>query len=195
MALARVSGGTALAGLVDRTVEELRHRDWTGDEELARQLGAGASEPGGIEARGVPVDLDDLGEVLDGPAGAGPGLLDLDTGTVWSCEVLENARDAGIEDVPEGADGTRWIEVWPEGHAARDLKTFTATVSDPRLRERLELAVHRKGAFRNFRSLLEPHPDETSRWHAYNDDRRVGRARAWLAEAGFRPEPSPTTPA
>lgn len=195
MALARVSGGTALAGLVDRTVEELRHRGWTGDEELARLLETGASEPGGLQARSVPVDLDDLGEVLDGPASADPGLLDLATGAVWSCEVLENSRDAGIEDVPEGADGTRWIEVWSEGHAARDLKTFTATVSDPRLRERLEVAVHRKGAFRNFRNLLEPHPDEADRWHAYNDDRRVGRARAWLAEAGYRPEPSPTTPA
>lgn len=177
--------------LAARTVVELRQRGWVGDDELAHELAGGASGPEDAGLRAVPVDLDELGQVLDGPAGADAGLVDLATGVVWPFEVLENSRDAGIDDVPEEADGVRWIAVWPEGHGGRDLRAFISTVGDAHLRERLERSIQRKGAFRRFRSVLDGWPDEASRWHAFNDDRRVGRARAWLAEAGLRAESPP----
>jgi hypothetical protein len=193
--------GTALLsvgvgeGLVVRTVGELRQRGWVGDEALARELEGDVSYRRNGDVRAVPVDLDELGGVLDGPAGAEGGLLDLETGAVWSGELLENSRDAGLDDVPAEADGVRWIEVWPEGHAGRDLRAFIVTVSDPDLRDRLDRSIRAKGAFRRFRGVLEGWPEEASRWHAFNDDRRVGRARAWLAEAGYRAESRPTPPA
>ena len=190
-----LQGVPGLADLVTRTVGELRQRGWVGDEELARELEGTAAGGGNGGVGAVPVDLDELGQVLDGPAGAGAGLLDLETGEVWPYEVLENSRDAGVDDVPEEADGLRWIEVWSEGHAGRDLRAFILTVDDPGLRERLERSIHGKGAFRRFRSVLERWPHEASRWHAFNDDRRLGRARAWVAEAGYRIGSPPTPPA
>jgi len=30
-----------------------------------------------------------------------------------------------------------------------------------------------------------------NRWYAFSDDRQRGRARAWLAEEGYRPLPPP----
>jgi hypothetical protein len=181
--------------LVARTVVELRRRGWVGDDELASELESDASGQHKSGVRATRVDLDELGQILDGPAGADAGLLDLETGAVWPFEVLENSRDADIDDVPDEADGVRWIEVWPEGHGGRDLRAFISTVSDPHLRERLERSIQGKGAFRRFRSVLDRWPNEASRWHAFNDDRRVGRARAWLAEAGYHTESPPAPPA
>lgn len=109
-------------------------------------------------------------------------------------EQLAQELEAGLGDAPEEADGIRWAEVWPEGHAGRDLRAFLATVDHPDVVDRLERALGGgRGAFRRFRNELDRWPHEASRWHAFTDDRRAGRARAWLAEAGYRADP--TSPA
>lgn len=176
-----------LTAVIARTVEELRQRSWPGDEQLAIEL----SEPDQLtELQAVPIDLEALGELLDGRAGTG-GLLDLETGFVWSEEIIENARDSGMDGVPEEADGVRWIDVRAEGHGGRDMRVFITTVSDTDLVERLERSIRGRAAFRRFRDELERSPAEASRWHAFNDDRSIGRARAWLAEAGYREQLPP----
>jgi hypothetical protein len=121
-------------------------------------------------------------------------VLDLETGEVWTGAVIENSIDAGIEELPGEPDGKRWLAVWPEGpgDAYRDMTDFIATVDDPALAERLSRAIHGKGAFRRFRATLDRWPYETSRWYAFSDDRQLGRARAWLADAGYRAAPRGT---
>jgi Uncharacterised protein family (UPF0158) len=64
---------------------------------------------------------------------------------------------------------------------------FAATVADPALADRLEHALHGRGAFRRFRAALDTEPAELTRFHQYADERRRGRARRWLAEHGLRP--------
>ena len=68
------------------------------------------------------------------------------------------------------------------------MRAFIATLSDVELVEGLERSLRGKGAFRRFRNELDRDPIEASRWHAFKDDRSIGRARAWLAEAGYRPD-------
>ena len=46
------------------------------------------------------------------------------------------------------------------------------------------------GAFRRFKDVLHRWPDLVDRWYGFSDDRRIGRARAWLADAGYRPADS-----
>lgn len=174
---------------IEGCIAGLRQRRWDGDDELADELATHLGHRPPVDLRSVPVDLEDLGDLLDGPAGAQSGLVDLQTGAVWPGDVLDNARDAGIDDVPEEADGTRWLEVSPGGHGGRDLRAFVATVSHPDVAERLDRAIRGKGAFRRFRQELHRWPHEASRWHAFTDDRRIGRARAWLADAGYRSDP------
>jgi hypothetical protein len=64
---------------------------------------------------------------------------------------------------------------------------FIETVSDQRLADRLERAIHGRRAFRRFRDELDAHPDELTRFHRFADERQRGRARRWLAERGLRP--------
>jgi hypothetical protein len=65
---------------------------------------------------------------------------------------------------------------------------FIATLEDPAIADRLSIAIDGKGAFRRFRDLLNRWPEVATRWYAFSDDRQIGRARAWLADAGYRTE-------
>jgi hypothetical protein len=81
----------------------------------------------------------------------------------------------------------RWVEIEPNGSSAgyRDMQEFVAGIHHPDLAERLERAIHGRGAFRKFRDALHRHPDLERRWLTFSDDRRRGRARAWLSDAGY----------
>ncbi len=65
------------------------------------------------------------------------------------------------------------------------MKDFIATLDNPRLAERLSDAITGRGAFRRFKDLLDQSPEGLDRWHSYADERRRGRARAWLAGEGI----------
>jgi hypothetical protein len=49
------------------------------------------------------------------------------------------------------------------------------------------VAIEGRGAFRPFRDVLDRWPDLAEQWYAFSDDRRIDRAREWLADAGYRP--------
>jgi hypothetical protein len=67
------------------------------------------------------------------------------------------------------------------------MRDFVATVTDPRLEERLGDALRGKGAFRRFKDVLLGYPQERERWFAFKHLRLRERARAWLAEEGIAP--------
>lgn len=69
----------------------------------------------------------------------------------------------------------------------RDMERFIATVTDPEITDRLEIAITGKGAFRRFKDVLSRWPDELGRYVMFRDERQRGRARAWLAAEGYRP--------
>ena len=64
---------------------------------------------------------------------------------------------------------------------------FVATVTDPVLADRLDVALDGRGAFRRFKDVLDRDPDELTRWYVFFGDRRRGRARAWLAMHALKP--------
>jgi len=53
----------------------------------------------------------------------------------------------------------------------------------------LEVAITGRGAFRRFKDVIDRWPDEIERWRVFSDERRMGRAREWLAAHGYRPAP------
>ncbi len=69
----------------------------------------------------------------------------------------------------------------------QDMEMFIDTVADADHAARLDKAITGSGAFRRFRDTIRHWPDEPDRWHAFTDDRQRGRARAWLADAGYQP--------
>lgn len=187
VALALTTEGAAdLAGACERA---LRERGWDGDDELADRLDAQLGTGVVPLLRPLPVDLEELAGVLESDPAFGGGRLDLLTGQVWPQAAIDYARETGDEDDDESDDPARWRWVQCEGSRAgyHDMGEFIDTVEDPGRADRLGIAIEGRGAFRRFRDVLTSWPGELDRWYGYADDRQRGRARAWLAEAGYRP--------
>jgi hypothetical protein len=191
------------AGAVDlarHCVTSLRQRDWPGDDELADTLTQTiAGAPSG-ELVELSADLEQLADLLDTSADEGPGRLDLVTGEAWpeaafedDTDDTEDADDA--EDIDGAAEG-RWLVVWPAGSRAayHDMAEFAGTRTDERLRAGLLIALDGRGAFGRFKRVLNDWPQDRQEWFMFSDDRRRGRARAWLADAGYRARPSRPRP-
>ena len=177
------------AALARACVTELRDRGWDGDDELADQLdGLLGTGPAPL-LRTLPVDLEELAGVLEGDPLSGSGRLDLNTGEVWPAAAIEYARETGEEDDDTSEDPDRWLWVQNTGSRAgyRDMAEFIDTVADPDRADRLGIAIQGRGAFRRFKDTLARWPSDLDRWYAFSDDRQRGRARAWLAEEGYRP--------
>lgn len=169
-----------------RCAAELRGRAWEGDEELAAALTASLGLGPSPLLRSLPVDLDQLVDVLEGDPVAGGGYLDLLTGEVWPQVVFDDGPDEEDEDL---GDEDRWLWVISEGSrdGYRDMELFTAAITEPDLADRVTRTLDGRGAFRRFRRELTNWPDLEGRWYAFSDERRRGRARAWLAGQGFTP--------
>jgi hypothetical protein len=168
-------------------IAALRERDWEGDGVLAEQfdalLGSGAMP----DLRPLPVDLDELAGILEGDPMYGGGRVDLATGEVWPEPAIDYVREIGQEDEDESDDPDKWLWVHCEGSrdGYRDMELFIGTVRDPRRADRLEIAISGRGAFRRFKDVLARWPGELDRWYAFSAERQRGRARAWLAGAGY----------
>jgi hypothetical protein len=181
-AILRCSDSAALADAASRLIVALGRRGWVGDRELIDELERLASATP-LTLTALTVELDDLGEALD-QAVSSVAFLDLDTATVWPAELFDIGEEPEDFD-PD--DGQPWLPVPGQGPRAGDatMEDFIATVTDPRLAGRLHDAIAGTGAFRRFHDELSRNDDEFTRWHHWRDDRRLGRARAWLAEQGY----------
>jgi hypothetical protein len=180
----QVDGARRLA--VD-CIASLRERDWIGDAELADQLdGLAGTGPTSL-LRPLPVDLEELSEILEGDPLTAGGALDLHTGEVWHRSVVEDGGDVEAPDLDD-ADRFRWVD-GDSRDGYRDMVDFIDTVPDQRLGDRLSDAIRGRGAFRRFADTLRRESeDELTRWFEFASERKRGRARAWLADVGYRVE-------
>jgi Uncharacterised protein family (UPF0158) len=179
----RVEGAAELA---HAGLEVLRARAGGGDEELAGELVAalGGATP---LRRAVPVDLDELSGCLEGdPAHCG-GRMNVETGEVWPAGVEGLGLDEGEWEDAEDPDRWLAVECLDSRAGHRDMVDFAATVADVGLAGRLDIALNGRGAFGRFKDVLARQPGELERWFIFSEDRRRGRARAWLARHGLKP--------
>ncbi|MEU6650892.1 hypothetical protein ABZ904_15930 [Streptomyces sp. NPDC046900] len=164
----------------------LRERGWPGDEVLAEQLdtvGGGAV----CLLQPLPVDLEELSGLLEGDPAWGGGRIKLDTG---ECRpALADTEELWDEEEPEGAE--RWLYVLCDGShdAYRDMEDFITALDDQDLARFLNIAIQGPGAFRRFKDMLATSPAQLQRYRLFAAERQHGRARAWLADHGYRPTP------
>lgn len=171
-----------------RCVRELQERDWEGDAELAAEIQSVLGWSPTPLLRSLPVDLEDLGCMLEGDPLMGGGAIDLKSGEVWPQSVLENFEEISDDDL-DLDDDERWLLVDSDGSRSgyRDMELFIDNLPDEHLADLLARSIRGRGAFRRFKDTLADSPDQLERWHAFSDDRHRGRARAWLAAHGYTP--------
>ena len=177
-------------------IRALRDRDWTGDRELSDQLdGLLGTGPTPLLLP-LPADLDELTGLLEGDHVGGGGRMNVRTGELWDRAAIEYLRETGEEDPDESDDPDQWLWVESQGSRAgyRDMQEFIDTVNDPDRADRLGIAIQGRGAFRRFKDVLTRWPEELDRWYALSEERQRGRARAWLAEAGYVSASPPRPP-
>ena len=181
VALAQRAAGTS--DLAREAIFALRERDWEGDEELANQLDELATTGAITDRKPLPVDLEQLSDLLEGDATYGSGRVELATGEV----VLDDSYDLeDEEDEPEDPDKWLWVQCEGSRDGYWDMERFIGTVRDPGRADRLGVAIGGgSGAFRRFRAVLARWPSEADRWYAFSAECKRGRARAWLAESGY----------
>lgn len=169
-------------GLAAECAAALRKRGWDGDEELADQLQAAIGQGATPLLRPLPVDLEELATLLEGDMLGGGGRIDLTTGTCWP-----DSLEYDEEDDEEDEDRWLYVDCVGSHEGYRDMELFIATLRDRAIADRLEIAISGKGAFRRFKDVLARWPDELQRYFLLSDERKQGRARAWLANKGYRP--------
>jgi Uncharacterised protein family (UPF0158) len=174
------AGGPAPVLGVDGLLTALRERSWPGDAVAVESLTSALSGTSTGRA-GLVVDLEQLGDVLSDERG---GYLELATGDVWPASVIE---DGDMEDLdPDEIESDRWLNVPGDGRDAwRDMASFADQVPDAQARDDLRVAVDGKGAFRRFQGALDRHEAYRVDWRVWSSERRMGRAREWLADEGY----------
>lgn len=140
----------------------------------------------------LAVDLEELAGILEGGPLIAGGRIDVWTGEVWPQAAIEYALEAREEEEDSAEDSERWLPVDGEGsrEGYHDMELFIASVEDSGRAERLAIAIQGRGAFRRFKDELARSPGEHDRWHALSEERQRGRARLWLAAAGYRALPA-----
>lgn len=128
----------------------------------------------------LPPDLDHI-----------EGLDDEDLGDLpdWEEDLVPLARD-----IAEDATG-RYVEIpqYPARDAYRHMERFAATVTDPGLREKLDIALDGKGAFGRFKRVLDGYDEERERWFRFKDEIMKEVVREWLAELDIEATEKDTT--
>lgn len=181
-AVLRVEEPEVLDAVVRRLIAALDQRSWTGDRELIAELEHHVAR---TSSHLVPlsVELDWLGEALDQPVSS-ESFVDVADGSLWPAILFED--DQGPADFDPSSD--RWLPVVGQGSPPKYevMQRFVGTVDQPDLASRLSDALVGSGAFRKFHKTLSRNDSEYTRWHLFRDDARLGRARNWLADRGYR---------
>jgi len=182
-AVIRCTTSTELISTATTLIGSLSQRNWSGDPELIAEL-EHVRDATTSELSLLAADLDEIGEALD-QSPASVSYLDLATATLWPVEILD--VDQGPEDF-DPDDSERWLPIAGAGSqpAYAVMERFIATIDSPDLASQLRAEINGSGAFRRFQAELSRHDDHYTRWHRFSDDARLGRARAWLADHGYR---------
>lgn len=169
-----------------RLLPRLEERGWLGDDELVEEFER-VTTGDADRLRPTPVDLGELASHLEGPTELDEGwMLEIATGRFWPRDPVGMA---GIDEPDDFDDPEAFAAVIGLGSdpGYGDMRDFIGAVTDDELAGRLGAAIQGKGAFRRFKDTLSRHEDSWGRWLTFSNERQLGRARWWLADAGLRP--------
>jgi hypothetical protein len=148
--------------------------------------------------RSVPVNWDDLEMALTWRSDEMEYFLDLRTGEVRQYRLSALAGDADDFELSEdeadaGLVDGYLVRIEPLGTSVEYgwMAEFAASVTNARLRDRLEIALRGRGVFRRFKDVLAGAPGERERWFRFRDERVREAMREWLEDHDIEPTTSP----
>jgi hypothetical protein len=157
---------------------------------LTAELQHALGQQAGTALAPVPVDLEQLVDLLQGGEHHSGGRLNVRTGEaipdVAFAELMDNL-DENDENDEDAEEEWLYVDALESREAYRDMERFIADVAPPLMTGPLSEAISGKGAFSRFRGRIRDWPDLADAWHLYSEERWIGRARLWLADAGYRP--------
>jgi hypothetical protein len=143
----------------------------------------------------IPIDWDELEIALTMHMEEVSNYLDLRTGRVELAanELLGNDAGLSEEEVQTGFLKGYLIHIEPLSSSVEYgwMVEFAETVADRRLREKLDVALDGRGAFRRFKDVLADYPAERERWFAFHDTRLRQAMEEWLADHDIEPTTPP----
>jgi hypothetical protein len=114
--------------------------------------------------------------------------LDLQNGVV--IPLLEDVPEIApvLEAIDTDPQHYTGIEPVPSPQAFRWMEQFAQLQEDGHIRAQLRAALEGRRPFRAFKDVLADHPGVRSTWDAFEQERQLGYARAWLKEEGIDAE-------
>lgn len=155
--------------------------------------------------RRLRVDLEEIAMAMEMQMSENESYLDTETGEVvmiphelqgedvfdeeyveglpeWEQDLVPLARE-----VLQGSERYASIPTAPSYEEYDLMVEFAGSVSDPRLRELLSVALDGRGAFGRFKRVLQDYPGERDRWFRMRDKFSAERVREWLHELDIEP--------
>jgi len=157
----------------------------------------------------LKVDLDEIALIMEMSDDFGSiRLFDTETGEIVAIpdevmSAVESADKSEINDLSEWekelvetaksvlSDETgRYVEIprKPSYDSYNFMVEFAGSVKDSGLREKLDIALDGKGAFRRFKNVISDYPEEEKRWFAFKSGRLRQEVIEWLNSIGIEPE-------
>lgn len=132
----------------------------------------------------LPVDLEWVATVLEAdPMRCQGAYLDLQTGEVIPYATFDNeiASDHGPD--TRNVEPDRWLFLPCLGSRGvrEDMAEFAAMIKYLPMRQRVEQAIEGLGAIHRFRDLIYAEGLDSD-WHEFSEQRRIARAREFLAD-------------
>jgi hypothetical protein len=139
-------------------------------------------------------------------------LFDTETGEIVSIpnevmSAIESNDEEALQDLPDwerdlietaesivNDESGRFVDIprKPSYEAYDLLVEFSNSVTNKHLREKLEIALDGKGAFRRFKNVISDYPEEEKRWFAFKDKRMRDEVIEWLNDLGIEPIEDPS---
>jgi len=91
------------------------------------------------------------------------------------CRMVADDTSGRFQEIPQRDRRDAW----------QVMADFVAEVPDPRMRERLQMAIAGKGAFGRFKDALHHDDDVREKWFKYEQARKREWAEEWLEELGI----------
>jgi hypothetical protein len=139
--------------------------------------------------RKLKIDLSELELAFDNSSWEAEYYLDRETGDIILIGSMITDITGITQQIEDVSNRERYLQV-PHADSREEhsnMERFAASVQDTALRQRLDVALKGKGAFRRFKDALLDYPSERERWFRFQADRVQQRILDWLDSEDIEP--------